>query len=89
MNEFSKARGTRHPSARCWLSTASGWPARSPPGQESLALIDAKLAFYDTWAATGKRPASEPTVRGPAAATSPSPGPAAHSKSKPTTLRGG
>lgn len=88
MNEFSKARGTRHPSARCWLSTASGWPARSPPGQESLALIDAKLAFYDTWAATGKRPASEPIARGRAAASA-APGTAAHSKPKPTTLRGG
>lgn len=32
--------------------------------QDSLALIDAKLAFYDTWIATGQRPASEPAVRG-------------------------
>lgn len=27
--------------------------------QESLALIDSKLAFYDTWIATGERPARE------------------------------
>ena len=27
--------------------------------QASLALIDAKLAFYDAWIATGERPASE------------------------------
>lgn len=54
--------------------------------QESLALIDAKLAFYDTWAATGKRPASEPASRGRAAAN-PAPGTAAHSK--PTTTRRG
>lgn len=31
--------------------------------QDALALIDAKLAFYDTWIATGERPASEPSAR--------------------------
>ena len=29
--------------------------------RDSLALIDAKLAFYDLWILTGERPATEPT----------------------------
>jgi len=32
--------------------------------QDSLALIDAKLAFYDLWISTGKRPAFEPAAVG-------------------------
>lgn len=39
--------------------------------RESLALIDAKLAFYDTWIATGERPASEPAARAMAVSGSP------------------
>lgn len=31
--------------------------------QESLALIDTKLDFYDTWIATGERPASKTAAR--------------------------
>jgi len=42
--------------------------------QDSLALIDAKLAFYDCWISTGRRPDREPAVAGkatgPAAAKS-------------------
>lgn len=30
--------------------------------QDALALIDAKMAFYDTWIATGERPAIEPSA---------------------------
>ncbi len=41
--------------------------------QESLVLIDAKLAFYDDWVASGERPAREPAVRG-AAPRRPRPG---------------
>jgi DNA-binding transcriptional MerR regulator len=37
--------------------TIAGW-------QEALALIDAKLAFYDTWIASGERPATQPAARG-------------------------
>lgn len=40
--------------------------------QESLALIDAKLAFYDTWIATGERPAGEPAGRKGRPRTAPS-----------------
>jgi DNA-binding transcriptional MerR regulator len=36
--------------------TIAGW-------QEALALIDAKLVFYDTWIASGERPANEPAAR--------------------------
>ena len=43
--------------------------------QESMALIDAKLAFYDTWIATGERPPSEATARGRAVAHSRPPSP--------------
>jgi DNA-binding transcriptional MerR regulator len=32
--------------------------------QDSLALIDAKLAFYDLWISTGKRPEREPAATG-------------------------
>lgn len=37
--------------------------------QASLALIDAKLDFYDGWIATGRRPLAESTPRKNAAAT--------------------
>lgn len=37
--------------------------------QASLALLDAKLGFYDEWIATGRRPSAESTRRKEAAAS--------------------
>jgi DNA-binding transcriptional MerR regulator len=53
--------------------TISAW-------QESLVLIDAKLAFYDTWINIGERPARDPASRGQAAASDSPQVMAAHSR---------
>jgi DNA-binding transcriptional MerR regulator len=57
--------------------TITGW-------QEALALIDAKLAFYDTWIESGTRPAHEPAARGQAAGSGSAQGMAARSRSPRT-----
>lgn len=41
--------------------------------RDSLALIDAKLAFYDLWISTGKRPDSEPAPSRNASTPAPKP----------------
>jgi len=53
--------------------------------QDSLALIDAKLAFYDLWISTGKQPESEPAPSKSASAPLPlgAPGGACLSERRP------
>jgi DNA-binding transcriptional MerR regulator len=41
--------------------------------RDSLALIDAKLAFYDLWMSTGKRPDNEPSPSRNASTPAPKP----------------
>jgi hypothetical protein len=52
--------------------------------QDALALIDAKLAFYDTWIELGTRPAHEPAARGRAVGSGSAQGKAARIRSPRT-----